>query len=140
MYLTNNNCILVLSLEARAILFNRWRQHHKNQAMIFEILEIARKNPDGFTIELPSLEPVKTGIVVAYEATQNSFDIEGLKKCVRHALKHGNKIGGWLNTENGLFYFDSVITFKNEEEAIKFGKAQNQIAIFDLDNLRLIKL
>jgi hypothetical protein len=104
------------------------------------IEEIAKKNPDGFTISLPSLKSVKKGISVAYLETQNSFDSEGLEKVLNHALEHEKIVGGWLDEEDGKYYYDSCKIFENREEAIKFGKQNKQIAIFDITNLELIKL
>lgn len=108
--------------------------------MFIEILKIAKANKDGFTIELESLKHVTSGIVVAYKETQNSFDVEGLKKCLKHALEHDKVIGGWFNEENEKFYFDSCKIFTDLNEAIEFGRLNEQIAIFDLDNLREIRL
>lgn len=108
--------------------------------LINAILEIAKQNPDGFTVQLLSLQHVTSGIIVAYSETQNCFDSKGLEKVINHALKNGQTVGGWLNTENNLFYFDSCKVFDNESEAIEFGKQNQQIAIFDLDNLREIRL
>lgn len=112
--------------------------------MDFEILidrfwEVAKQNPDGFTHSLSNVAP-KTGYVVAFEATQNSFGREGLKHCLNHAMLHEGLVGGWLNTDNGLYYFDSVLVFQNLNEALNFGKVQNQIAIFDIQNCEVIRL
>lgn len=108
--------------------------------LIDAIKEIAEKNPDGFTVELTTLKKVTKGISVAYLETQNCFDDEGLKKVLLHAKKNGNVVGGWLNEENRKFYYDSVRIFTNRDEAIRFGKENEQIAIFDITNLKLIKL
>lgn len=107
---------------------------------LIKIKEIAKSNPEGFTIRLPKLEEVTAGIVVAYLETQNCFDDEGLKKVVQHAEQHDNVMGGWLNEENNRYYFDSCKVFTDRIEAIRFGKENQQIAIFDLDNLEIIKL
>ncbi len=106
--------------------------------MIHELLKIAIENPEGFTVRLPELTTVKTGVVSAYLETQDSFGIEGLKTVVQHASAHDEIVGGWMF--DGKYYFDSCKVFTDREEAIKFGKEQKQIAIFDLDNLELIKL
>lgn len=108
--------------------------------LIEKLLEIAEGNPDGFTVWIPDLEPVTSGIAVAYAATQNSFGERGLRKCLRHAIRNGKIVGGWKNPENGRYYFDSVKTFATTERAIAFGRQQNQIAIYDLDTKRIIKL
>jgi fructokinase len=72
--------------------------------------------------------------------TQSSFGEEGLKRVLNHALSHGKKVGGWLNEEDGQFYYDSIRIFTNLEAAKQFGRENRQIAIFDLTHLRLIKL
>jgi hypothetical protein len=53
---------------------------------------------------------------------------------------HEKKVGGWFNEENRMFYFDSIRIFTNLEEAKLFGRENNQIAIFDISQMRLIKL
>lgn len=106
--------------------------------MIIEILKTAVEHPQGFTIDLSTLEHVNSGIVVAYQATQDSFGDEGLKHVIQHASAHDNVIGGWYY--EGKYYFDSNRVFTDMEEAKAFGKSQKQIAIFDLDNMKLVKL
>ena len=108
--------------------------------LISAILEIANANPEGFTVDLTTLKKVTKGISVAYFDTQDSFGEEGLKRVLNHALAHEKKVGGWLNEENDQFYFDSIRIFTDLEEAKRFGRENKQIAIFDLKELRLIKL
>ena len=108
--------------------------------LVTAILEIARKNPDGFTVDLTTLKKVTKGISVAYIETQDSFGEQGLRRVLNHALEHEKKVGGWLNEEDGSFYFDSISIFTDIEEAKQFGRENKQIAIFDLTHLRLIKL
>ena len=108
--------------------------------LIKAIREIARQNPDGFTVELTTLKKVTKGITVAYKETQDSFDDDGLRKVLLHATQHDKVVGGWLNEENGKYYFDSIKVFADLQKAIEFGRENEQIAIFDLTNLRLIKL
>lgn len=104
------------------------------------IKEMANQNPLGFTVDLTTLKKVTGGISVAYLETQNSFGDEGLEKVLQHAITHDKKVGGWLDEDSGYFYFDSVRIFTNPEAAIQFGRENKQIAIFDITNLRLIKL
>lgn len=104
------------------------------------IQEIATSNPNGFTVKLPTLENVTKGFISAYEDTQNCFGNEGLEKVIDHATNHDNTIGGWLNEDDQQYYFDSCKVFENEKEAIEFGKENKQIAIFDLNNLKEIRL
>jgi len=108
---------------------------------LFEaIKKIANQNPEGFTVQLPDLNWVISGYISAYKETQNCFGDEGLRKALEHALSHDNIVGGWKNEENKMFYFDSSKTFDSLEEATRFGKENEQIAIFDLNTFREIKL
>ena len=104
------------------------------------IKEMANQNPLGFTVDLTTLKKVTGGISVAYLETQNCFGDEGLEKVLQHAMAHDKKVGGWLDEDSGSFYFDSVRSFTNLDAAIQFGRENKQIAIFDITNLRLIKL
>lgn len=108
------------------------------EKLIAEILEISRKNPAGFTIDLKTLRHVPKGYSVAYEATQNSFGIEGLNKVIEHAQAHEGYIGGWRYGDD--YYFDSVMIIQDEKEAIRVGKANHQIAICNLKTKRVIEL
>lgn len=108
--------------------------------LIDAIQKIAEQNPEGFTVDLTTLKRITKGISVAYIETQDSFGIEGLERVINHALGHDRKVGGWMNEDDGQYYYDSIRIFTNLEEAKRFGKENKQIAIFDLTNLRLIKL
>lgn len=96
--------------------------------MITKILKIAKENPSGFTIDL-ELNFVSGGYAVANKETQDCFGEEGLKKVIEYAKKHNTYIGGWL--EEGKFYFDASIVVQDKEEALRIGKENEQIAIYD---------
>lgn len=101
---------------------------------------IAEQNPEGFTVDLTTLKKVTKGISVAYLETQNCFSDEGLEVVLKHAEKHENTVGGWLNEDDNHYYYDSVNVFLDRDEAIRAGIENKQIAIFDLTTLELIKL
>lgn len=107
-----------------------------------KIIAIAKENPFGFTFSLETEKMIKKGIAVAYLETQNSHTEIEIEKCINHALENDKTIGGWLNTENNKYYFDSIKIFKNSEkqQAISFAKQNQQIAVFDLTNLEEIKI
>lgn len=109
-------------------------------SLLEAIEEIAKQNPGGFTVDLTTLKKVTKGISVAYLETQSSFADEGLKRVLEHAEKHEKTVGGWLNEDDGYFYYDSVKIYFDREEAIRAGRENKQIAIFDIGNLELIKL
>jgi len=76
----------------------------------------------------------KEGIAVSYAETQHSHSRNQLEKVVSHALSHDGYVGGWLNTEDGLYYFDSTKLFPETSlgSAIQFGKENNQQSAFVL--------
>ena len=78
-------------------------------------------------------EPTE-GIAVSYAATQDSHSRNQLDFVVEHALQHDGYVGGWLNTENGLYYFDSTKLFPEDqlEDALQFGKENGQTSVYIL--------
>ncbi len=46
----------------------------------------------------------------------------------------GANFGGWTNKDEGKTYLDVSQNIKDRDAAIIAGKAQNQIAIYDLNN------
>jgi hypothetical protein len=100
--------------------------------------EVAKNNPDGFTLNL-NFETPTSGFVVAYQDTQNSFEKVGLEKSIKHAIRNDGFFGGWLN-EDGILQFDSVKVITNKDEAIEFGRSQNQRAIWHIDEMTEIRL
>lgn len=104
------------------------------------VKQTAMQNPDGFTIDINNAEMVKTGFAVAYKETQDSFGDSGLMKVIEHAREHNNIVGGWYNSDNDKYYYDSIVIIDNKDDAINFGKNQEQIAIFDLLTMTEIKL
>lgn len=96
----------------------------------------AQNHPNGFTLDIRTMTEPKEGIAVSYDETQNSQTRSQLDKVVDHAINHDGYIGGWLNTENGLYYFDSTKLFPETsfKEAILFGKENRQSSVFILSN------
>lgn len=107
-----------------------------------QVFAFAQTNKDGFTLNLKTFRPVTAGIVASYSATQNSFSENDLQSVIYHALTHDGIVGGWYNSKDGKYYFDSNKVFKYSEltEAIEFGIANKQCAIFDIDNLEEIRI
>ena len=107
--------------------------------LLFAVESIAKQNPEGFTLDLRTMEFVSAGIVAAYKDTQHSFGRAGLHRCIEHALYNDGFIGGWLNPD-GHMQYDSCKVFRDREKAIKFGKKNEQYSIFDLDAMQEIRL
>lgn len=76
-----------------------------------KVWDFSQTHPDGFTLDIRSMSESTEGIAVSYLETQNSHSRYQLDKVIRHALSHDGYVGGWLNTENGLYYFDSTKFF-----------------------------
>ena len=102
----------------------------------------SQKHPDGFTLNIGTWKQPKKGISAAYEATQNRHDRADLDFVVSHAKSHNGYVGGWFNSEDGLYYFDSVRLFPEDslKAAIHFGKANHQDAIYKLSSRQEIRL
>ncbi|MBQ2077757.1 MAG: hypothetical protein II471_09645, partial [Bacteroidales bacterium] len=63
-------------------------------------------------------------------------------RVVRHAIRHDGYVGGWLDTADSLYYFDSTRLFPEDslEDAIKFGLKNRQKAIFSIEEKREIRI
>lgn len=121
----------------------------KKNLVLSSVAAIAAINPDGFTVNAATLQPVTSGYAVALKRTQNSFGAEGLAKVanvIEELQASGNQngralaFGGWYDSESGLFYYDATVIYQDREKAIEAGRANEQIAIFDLSNLEEIRL
>ena len=114
----------------------------KKQIIISALAAVAALNPEGYTVDAATLQPVCKGYAVAFAATQNSFGPEGLARVVDFVANNekANAFGGWLDVETGLYYYDAVAIIMDRKEAERLGRANGQIAIFDLENLQEIRL
>ncbi len=101
-----------------------------------KVWDYSQTHPDGFTLDIRSMSEPTEGIAVSYLETQNSHSRYQLDKVIRHALSHDGYVGGWLNTENGLYYFDSTKLFPETslKDAIQFGKENGQYSLFILSS------
>ena len=115
----------------------------KTTMFTFEMMAaISIMFPEGYTVNSRTFEPITAGYAVAVADTQNSFGNAGMAKVAAYISKHPeiNAIGGWYNSENKQYYFDATIVVNDLQEAIRLGKANKQIAIFDLNNMQEIRL
>lgn len=101
--------------------------------LVAQIEQIAFENPYGFTIRIPTLEMVVTGIAVAHLETQHCYQRAGLYVAINHAIHNYGYLGGWKN-EAGEMQYDSIRMFHSLPLAIKWGRKQKQRAVFDIDN------
>lgn len=54
-----------------------------------------------------------------------------LEKCI---------IGAWLNLENGIYYIELNKTFKDKNAALLFAIKHKQLAIYDMNNQKVIEV
>ena len=116
-------------------------------AIADKVWAFSQTHPDGFTINIRTMTEPTEGIAVSYAATQNSYSCvpsvaselsssvrDQLDKVVSHALQHEGYVGGWYNGEDGLYYFDSIKLFPENDlkGAIQFGKENGQYSVFIL--------
>ncbi len=109
---------------------------------LIALAAIAMANKEGFTVDAANLQPVTSGYAVAVADTQNSFGLEGLANVVKYVSEHPNinAFGGWYNREDNMYYFDATVIVNELEVAKELGRVNKQIAIFDLANLKEIRL
>ena len=114
----------------------------KQTSILVALATIAMNNKDGFTVNAANLQPVTKGYAVAVADTQNSFGFAGLANVVKYVSEHPevNAFGGWYNSDNNMYYFDATVIVDDLATAKELGRINKQIAIFDLANLKEIRL
>lgn len=132
-------CIRIVLLAVfvmQAALWYSCNTEDSTDELIEYVWDYSVANPDGFTLNLQSREAASSGIVVAYKATQNSFGKNSLNDVIEHALSHDHWVGGWYNTEDKNYYFDSNRVFDAGmyDEAMSFARENQQLAIYDITN------
>ena len=104
------------------------------------IKEIAEANPYGFTISIIDFQTPKKGYCVAMRLTQDSFGDEGLKRVIEIAEQSTFTVGGWFDERDNRYYYDCVMIVNDLQEALKIGRANEQLAIYSLDENKEIRL
>jgi hypothetical protein len=107
------------------------------------VAAVAAANPEGFTVNAYTGETPAEGYAVALAETQDSHDAEGLARVlelIQSGTTRAAYVGGWLDRETGRYYYDATVLVQDRAEALALGRANKQIAIFDLANLEEIRL
>jgi len=112
------------------------------RAVVDSVWIYSVSHPNGFTMNLATMTEPTKGVVVAYAATQGCHSRKQLGRVVRHAISHDGYVGGWLDTSDSLYYFDSSRLFPEDslDAAIRFGIENEQIAVFVLSQGREVRL
>lgn len=105
-----------------------------------KVWAFSQSHPDGFTLDIHTMTEPTEGITVSYEATQHIHSRSQLKGVVSHALKHDGYVGGWFNSLDSLYYFDSSRLYPETllGEAIQFGRENRQQSVFILSTATAI--
>ena len=100
------------------------------------ILSMGRSHPEGFTLDVHTMEEPKTGIAVAYAETKGIRGGRDIYKVTAHAYSHDGYVGGWKDKESGNYYYESVKLFPEDdlEEAMKFARENGQKSVYILSS------
>ena len=105
-------------------------------AIADKVWAFSQNHPNGFTLNVRTMTEPEEGIAVSYAETQHSHSRSELERVVRHALLNEGYVGGWYNSEDSLYYFDSSRLFPESalDEAIEFGRENGQRTVFILSS------
>ena len=108
-------------------------------ALADRVWEYSLEHPDEFTIDVRTWTLPTEGLCVSYKETQDSHSRESLEFVINHALQNGAYVGGWLDTESGLYYFDSTRIFPEDqlEEAVQFGIENGNVISMSSQRVRI---
>jgi hypothetical protein len=89
-------------------------------------------HPQGFTLSLTTLSEPSWGISVAFESTLTGKNPEELEKIVSHSLAHEGYVGGWQDSRDSTYCFDSVRLFPENQrkKALRFARKNHQAAFY----------
>jgi len=110
------------------------------------------KNHGGFTVQLPSGDPVSDGVSVCADPGSTlrfpaaEWDTRRvarwLRQCEHRVTNDAIHLGGWLDRCTNHIVLDLVIVFPDHlrDHAVAHGRHHRQRAAFDLTNDELIPL
>ena len=118
-------------------------EQNEMQATGYAVALAASQNSFGFTFNVESNSMQTSGFAVALACTQDSHGIDGLESVINivmNGTSGATCVGGWLDQNTGLYYYDATVIIDDREAAISFGRMHGQFAIFDLNNMKEIRL
>lgn len=117
------------------------QENNQNGKTLFNYCVKVARQEGGFTFAMNMQPTPKHGFFVSLKETQNCCDEAGFLFAYEYATTHGVPyFGGWYDSESGKTYFDATIHVATREEAEKIGRANGQIAIFDIEKSESIYL
>lgn len=116
-----------------------------------KVLDVIRKNPHGFSVT-PTGDQPKRGYMVAQPGRSHVLNDSELSSERAHQIiddyvrknrdvlsQPGAHIGGWRDNASGKTYLDVSQNISRARDAVKAGKARNQIAIWDVRRKRELR-
>ena len=114
------------------------------------MFKFIKDRPFGFTADLEGNEETEGFVVAEAKLTEIALPQKELTrdtvrkfaqnlKRLSDATERDIKAGGWFNEDDGKYYLDGPVIYDTLEEALYAGDAGEQLAIFDLKNVREIK-
>tara|TARA_R100001594_G_scaffold60716_1_gene94601 strand:- start:157 stop:1092 length:936 start_codon:yes stop_codon:yes gene_type:complete len=114
------------------------------------LFKFIKDRPFGFTADLEGNEETEGFVVAETKLTEIALPQKELTrdtvrkfaqnlKRLSDATERDIKAGGWFNEDDGKYYLDGPVIYDTLEEALYAGDAGEQLAIFDLKNVREIK-
>ena len=115
-----------------------------------KLFKFIKDRPFGFTADLEGNEETEGFVVAETKLTeialpQKELTLDTVRKFAQNlkrlsdATERDIKAGGWFNEDDGKYYLDGPVIYDTLEEALYAGDAGEQLAIFDLKNVREIK-
>lgn len=123
-----------------------------NIALHPKVLSTINRNPSGFSVKPSSGSQPRAGFMVSLPGRTQIVSADDLRGphgraiLEQYARAHsdvlsqpGAHLGGWTDKTSGKTYLDVSHNIKTRDAAVKAGRAQNQIAIFDVRRRREIR-
>lgn len=113
-------------------MFEKFNAHIQvNGGATFTLQGRPTRLKSGFMVALKEFE------TVIKNPTKKKLD-NFIKKNMKELKKNNRYIGGWM--DNNKLYLDISVNVKCPIKAVKKGKKEKQLAIFDIANLECINL
>ena len=127
-----------LDLSLYGVSDERFKIGYDSEALLNSVVE----NPSGFTKSIFRVFPCNKGYAVGVNGLTLTFDgneadFYAWLDVVHWLFTHSDigqyiHIGGWRAPDE-KYEIDVVVVFRDEQEAIKFAKEQDQIAVYNLE-------
>lgn len=116
--------------------------------MIDQLIQLSKIFKEGYTVEInngvinqytntnkPYVVSYKTLVVINKDVSVKNVNITSFKD-----TKIPNKciIGAWLDQDTNIYYIELNRTFKDKNEALIFAIKHEQLAIYDMNNQKVI--